>query len=487
MCPVSLCVCCQEAPPLETVLSVLLPVTGVTPVSDVARVVSQLLQLQPRLPVVIAAAADVTGLERVLARDWPSVTLLPAGQFAGDSLGALLNRAAAAAGTPYVLVARQLSHVTGDLQLERHVRVLSRLPMVDVVGGAARNRSGHWRAGCLQARLAGHRLTYRAGYRHSALECMLCDHLDETFATRAETLRRLPLDPDLGDAVVIHDWFLRLRRAARLSALCPDILYFSARRPAAEERDSATWRPLAAKWQLTSLTLAGGAQHDFRCRDVAIQCNPVRTARFYSQPPCCRAQLERALQLVVDTLVEAGVRHELEAGALLAAVKLGEPLPWGINTQIAFSVDDFGLISERLARLRRFGLVVETVAEPRVTNATGLAKVLATVLRVHTPAMLITLRPERRFSSGQLPAELRRRPTLVRLGDVWLHSHTNPGRYARNRYGYDCLKHAVHWRYAEDELVSEFSRYVTGTWPTCPSRHHACLDQLPVDGNIGLS
>ncbi|XP_043229475.1 uncharacterized protein LOC122385339 [Amphibalanus amphitrite] len=478
---------CKEAPPLHTVISVLMPVTDSTAASDAARVVTQLLRLYPRLPVIVAAAAAETGaLRALLPRGEPSVKLVPAELSGSARLGTLLNKASAAASTPYVLVARQLSHATGELLLERHVRVLGRLAMVDAVGGAARNRSGHWRAGCLQTTMSGHRLSYSAGYRHSALECMLCDHLDESFATRTATMRDLPLDTTLPDAVVVHDWFLRLRRGARLAALCPDIMYESARRPVAEERAVDAWRQLATKWQLSSLSLAGGTQHKFRCRDVAIQCNPLRTARFYSQPPCCQDQLERALRLVSAALAESGVKHELEAGALLAAVKLGEPLPWGINTQIAINADDFELVSSRMSRLRRYGLVLEPVTEPVPANATNSEARLATVLRVHTPAMLITLRPEHHFSTDQLPAEMRRRPTLVRLGGVWLPGHANPGRYARNRYGYDCLKHAVHWRYANDELVGEYSRYVAGVWPACPNHHHACLDQLPADGSLGL-
>ena len=35
--------------------------------------------------------------------------------------------------------------------------------------------------------------------------------------------------------------------------------------------------------------------------------------------------------------------------------------------------------------------------------------------------------------------------TLVRIGTSWIPNNTNPGQFARSRYGVSCLKHAWHW------------------------------------------
>ncbi|KAJ7378949.1 hypothetical protein OS493_019647 [Desmophyllum pertusum] len=55
--------------------------------------------------------------------------------------------------TPYVLVARDVFHFTWLTQLERQIRVVSQIPNVGVAGGAYRNFSGHWKAGCVQTML----------------------------------------------------------------------------------------------------------------------------------------------------------------------------------------------------------------------------------------------------------------------------------------------------------------------------------------------
>ena len=59
------------------------------------------------------------------------------------------NAMTSKASTPYVLIARDLVHLTFVTQLERQIRMVSQILNVRVAGGAFRNLSGHWKAGCV--------------------------------------------------------------------------------------------------------------------------------------------------------------------------------------------------------------------------------------------------------------------------------------------------------------------------------------------------
>ena len=74
--------------------------------------------------------------------------------------------------------------------------------------------------------------------------------------------------------------------------------------------------------------------------------------------------------------------------------------------------------------------------------------------------------------------------TRIRVSGVWAHSMTNPGQYARSRYGPGYLRHAQSWRH--EGLANSFDSYQhTGGWKLCNDpRFHGCLEKYPTDGNV---
>ena len=126
--------------------------------------------------------------------------------------------------TPYLLVTRDIYHFTWLTQLERQIRVVSQIPNVVAAGGAYRNVSGHWNAGCVQTKLKNYVLEYQEGYYHSKTECMFCDYLQGPFVTKTSLLK---FDESLPDEVVFEDWFLSVVQDGAQIMACPDAMYFT--------------------------------------------------------------------------------------------------------------------------------------------------------------------------------------------------------------------------------------------------------------------
>jgi len=74
--------------------------------------------------------------------------------------------------------------------------------------------------------------------------------------------------------------------------------------------------------------------------------------------------------------------------------------------------------------------------------------------------------------------------TLVKMGDHWTVSRSNPGVYSRSRYGSNFLRHVKHW---SKHLENSYSDYIMHgrRFPECPYEgHHLCMNQYLADGNI---
>ena len=70
---------------------------------------------------------------------------------------------------------------------------------------------------------------------------------------------------------------------------------------------------------------------------------------------------------------------------------------------------------------------------------------------------------------------------------MWLPSHSNPGTYARYRYGSDYLKHAESWFYDPTVRKTLFSFRSGEPWRSCQhddKSFHGCYDKYPLDGNV---
>ncbi|XP_017769375.1 PREDICTED: fukutin-related protein [Nicrophorus vespilloides] len=77
-----------------------------------------------------------------------------------------------------------------------------------------------------------------------------------------------------------------------------------------------------------------------RCFGSIINYTPSYIYENKTMPPCCLANLRRTAQHVFNTLHESGIRHWLEIGSLIGAMRTGDVIPWDFDVDIGFNRDD---------------------------------------------------------------------------------------------------------------------------------------------------
>ena len=370
--------------------------------------------------------------------------------------------------TPYLLVTRDIYHFTWLTQLERQIRVVSQIPNVVVAGGAYRNVSGHWNAGCVQTKLKNYVLEYQEGYYHSKNECMFCDYLQGPFVTKTSLLQ---LDENLPDEVVFDDWFLRLVQGGELIMACPDAMYFTIDYHS-KRRDKEVWTPLAKKWELNRVLLPADVKHSFSCQDIGLKCNNfVKNALL---PVCCLEMYADALSFLQRFSDTHNIGFELDSGSALGGVKFNGLVPWDIDGDVFLLFADIPTFNKK-----------ETI-EYFKQNGYSLADITNEYLRIDFNGFGIEVWGMSVLSStAYLSEELRKNETSTKanIRGNWIDTKFSPGLYARNRYGREILKHSQSWR--KVGLPHSFGDYEPGSFKACENpMHHACLNNFPADGDI---
>ena len=370
--------------------------------------------------------------------------------------------------TRYVLVARDIYHFTWLTQLERQLRVVSQIPNVAVAGGAYRNVSGHWKAGCVQTKLKNYVLECQEGYYHSKNECMFCDYLQGPFVTKTNLLQ---LDENLPDEVGFDDWFLRVVQDGALIMACPDAMYFTIDYYS-KRTDRKVWTPLAKKWELNRVLLPQDVRHSFSRQDIDLKCNNF--AQSVLLPVCCLEMYADALSFLQRFSNAHNIGFELDSGSAFGGVKFNGLIPWDIDGDVFVLFADIPTFNKK-----------ETI-EYFKQNGYSLAEITDKYLRIDFNGFSIEVWGTSVLSNtAYLSKELRKNetPTKANIRGNWIDTKFSPGLYARNRYGREILKHSQSWR--KVGLAHSFGDYEPGSFEPCENPvHHACLNNFPGDGDI---
>ncbi|XP_042207060.1 uncharacterized protein LOC121855924 [Homarus americanus] len=380
-----------------------------------------------------------------------------------------INTVTLSINTPFTFVAHSVTHFSDQSSLERLIRVLDDLENVNVVSGAFRNLKGHWNHGCLQQRMENYQLAYVRGYEHSSHECMYCDDVLGPFMVRTEFLKKVPLTESLEGSTMYRDWFLNIQISGSLVMACPDVMFFVDADPYMERDD---WLKVAKKWSLQYIQPYEGKELEFSCEEAQITCFHLMVdVSSFLLPPCCRSNIRRELGYVQECAEELGVYYELQAGSLLGAVKTDGILPWDFDTDVITDCKDQELwLTKGQACMSRKGCDSKLI----INNYW--------ISRCKFSVVDITCRYNRTI---YLPPEYRGIPTQIEFDGRMTNVKVNPGLVARNKYGHEYLKHAVHWRYSSSTKKDDGSGQEAGMWSMCKEPgFHACLDHFPVDGNL---
>ncbi|NXB92532.1 FKRP protein, partial [Vidua chalybeata] len=154
-----------------------------------------------------------------------------------------------------------------------------------------------------------------------------------------------PVATSLSLQAAARGWRLLLLPAAFPLAPRPPPSPHAQRR--ARGADEARRRALLEQFGVKLEVLADGARRWHGCDKDTARC--FGTVRAQSPeyllagrwtPPCCLRALRATARHVLAQLEAAGVRHWLEGGSLLGAVRLGDIIPWDYDVDVGLYRDD---------------------------------------------------------------------------------------------------------------------------------------------------
>ena len=471
---------CTNAKPIQSVISILFN-TVAYPKEDENHVEKVLEGITETYPTVQVHLATRSNQIMETTKKYKNINVFKVDD---GKLSKGWNMLISKASTPYVLVARDVFHFSWLTQLERQIRVISQVPNVGVVGGAYRNLSGHWKAGCVQSKLRNYVLEYQEGYYHSKNECMFCDYLQGPFVTMTKMLK---LDESLPNEVVFEDWFLRVVEDGNLTMSCPDAMYFMTDYYSySKSTDKIVWTPLAKKWELNRVSLPRGIKHSFSCQEIGFKCNNF--AQNALLPVCCHELYAEAVSFLKNFSDEHNIGLELDCGSVLGGLKFSGLIPWDIDGDFFVFSKDINIFHKRetIDYFKKNGYSLSGFESPNLDRKDYNS--FNGYVRIDFNGFNIEL-----FGTGMpamsnavfLPAELQKHETFTKanIRGSWIYTKFSPGLYARNRYGKEILKHSQSWR--KVGLPHSYANYDPGSFKPCKNpRHHACLNSFPGDGNI---
>jgi hypothetical protein len=384
--------------------------------------------------------------------------------------GAIWNILVEEATTPYVLVARDLSHFNTFSRLERQIYMISVSDFIGVAGGAFRNLTGHWKVGCYQTDIRNYFLRIVEGYKYSAHGCMFCDYLEGPFVARRSIMKEIKFNQELPGDVVFNDWFLRIKQANVLAMSCPDAMYFTQGTSSFHEQKQGSWLMLAKEWEIHRIFVPPNVIYLFSCKEVGLSCRTAKRPIEHLMPSCCLVQMARAWKALDEFASRYGISYEIVSGTLLGAVKLRTHLPWDVDADVKFYTREYQTFFKKQNVFITKGLKLKAF-NPEQKG----------YFQIWTPEINIEMCGSDTLTSVFLPADVREVPTKVYMLGAWVRGVANPGLYAWNKYGPNYLKHSPvsSWK-SHNGSIHEYPI----SWPLCPNpQHHACLNHYPTDGS----
>ena len=435
-------------------------------VSSVNQIMAEIDKTYPNIPILVSYA-----YRKIQPENTTNVKYIRKSSF--EKKYDVLNKMLEMVKTEYVFIARDLTHFTNFSHIERLVRLVSSIPSVAAAGGGIRNRTGHWRPGCIQSSMRNYQLKMKYGYELSINECMFCDIIESSFVIRTNVTREIKFS-QINPEMLFIDYFLRIKESGRISASCPDIMFFHDVSIPLQEEKKLMWRNIAKTWSINEVLLDDDVKHTFTCVQLGIRCFRNITMH-YMLPLCCLHQYAKGMKYMTDIMEDSGVHYEMESGTMLGAVKFNNFLPWDIDGDVRFYASDIFKLENVQDLLNQNGFKFLDIRYA-CPSAVGCFSFDTGDINIDVYAQYVK-------TSSILPDDIKDISTRVKFHGNWYKSQVNPGLYVRNRYGPGCLKHAQSWRYTG--LRTMHSQYKAGIFTSCPNpAFHSCLENFPPDGNL---
>ena len=223
--------------------------------------------------------------------------------------GKVWNQLVRRAQTPFVLLGRDMTMFTGQVNFARLLKIMSTAGS-PIIGGSTKTvEDGHWSLNCLQMLHYNYSIFYQLGYHKSEESCLYCDYIWGPFVAEKKFLISHRFSETLPSKLVFQDFFFRVNSQLRYtSAVCPDSVfevdYSSVQFPTKSE-----WISFAKKHSINRIKLPDGNSVSFTCKELG-QAAPAHEAGKM-KAPCDLQILSELLKFLFATCEEIGIYCEL--------------------------------------------------------------------------------------------------------------------------------------------------------------------------------
>jgi len=405
----------------------------------------------------------------------------------GDQRG-VLRKMLANVNTKYVIIARD----TVIINLETSIPGLL-LPLLrnqaDIVGSTYLNEQKEWLLGCSLTRTLWSQFRTFDGVEAQNLELIVCDSLMGPFvAQKDELLSILSLDTILlGGSMFYVDLFYHISemnsdKVVKLCLQCSSEI--ETKRKTAHESEILQF--LKGN-QLSTMILSDGSRLEHECDKIALKCsvhsgNGKKNGML--RPRCCIMELHYLLVRTSEVLNKHKFPYELDGGTVLGAVKLSDTLPWDLDHDYEYRLSSKSHLLSLRGEIEKLGYQTEArenyvgfMTKNWRLEANGVGAMMRDFISLKNNSKIS-------YRGHHLPrSRIFANATLVQIGSSWIPNNSNPGQFARQRYGLNSLKHAWHW--AELGRSTSHTTYEPGEWGPCVAPgHHSCANNYLGDGSL---
>ena len=211
--------------------------------------------------------------------------------------------------TPFVLIGRDMTMFTGQVNFARLLKVMS-ITGGPIIGGSTKIvEDGHWSLNCLQMLHYNYSIFYQLGYHKSEESCLYCDYIWGPLVAEKQFLLSHRFSDTLPSKLVFQDFFFRVNSQLRYtSAVCPDSMfevgYSSVQFPTKSE-----WISFVKEYSINRIKLPDGNSVSFTCEELG-QSAPAHEAGKM-KAPCDLQMLSELLEFLFATCEEIGIHCEL--------------------------------------------------------------------------------------------------------------------------------------------------------------------------------
>ena len=394
-----------------------------------------------------------------------------------DSAGTIWNNLVKEVNTPYVFIGRDLVHFDSDSQLERLIRELSPLK-VPVMGGAIKTPSdGHWFNGCHQMAHRNYTLVYKAGYKHSAHDCLYCHTILGPFVANTSVLKDIKFHEKISEDMLFNDYFFKLFKKKITVGSCPDVLFLVRDNVITSSQNRKQWLPMVSSNSLNKVVTVEGKTFTYTCEESKVA-GKLKTG--YGIAPCKLQKLTDKIKFVMKKCREHNILCVLNAGTAVGALKVNSVLPWEKDADILYYYKNSSAMEKLKSEYKEAGYTLNPGLIGQLSGK-----------RIFYPkgsGWKIDLYPFTELWTEELKFK-GEQPTKILLDGDWVEVPRNIGRHIRNRYGPEIYKHVQHSMELNKKQFTVKTGYMwTGHFTECTTPGaHDCLDQYKADGNLQFS